>query len=139
MTTAKSFRNLLTILSLDCLVLCLQLISTVGLDDLRLHHQDQRTTVTLPTEPETQIQIRPGASFKIAMFADLHFGEATSTEWGPTQDANSIKVMSSVLDHESPGELINLCFLFFVTPFHMYVIVTSASLFFFFLFLLLNR
>ncbi|KAH7511804.1 hypothetical protein FEM48_Zijuj12G0021400 [Ziziphus jujuba var. spinosa] len=94
---AKSFRtkNLETISFVDCVVLYLQLTSTVGLLDLR-------------TEPENQIQVRPGASFKIALFADLHFGEAASTDWGPTQDANSIKVMSSVLDDETPDFVVYL-------------------------------
>ncbi|XP_050123149.1 probable inactive purple acid phosphatase 16 isoform X3 [Malus sylvestris] len=62
--------------------------------------------VALPTKPEGY-DLRPGAAdapFKIALFADLHFGEAESTEWGPLQDVNSTRVMSSVLDHETPGK-----------------------------------
>lgn len=44
-----------------------------------------------------------GSSFKIAIFADLHFGENTWTNWGPKQDVNSLKVMSSILEVENPG------------------------------------
>ena len=43
----------------------------------------------------------------MALFADLHFGEDAWTDWGPQQDVNSIKVMSSVLDSETPGDVIN--------------------------------
>ncbi|XP_050123148.1 probable inactive purple acid phosphatase 16 isoform X2 [Malus sylvestris] len=66
--------------------------------------------VALPTKPEGY-DLRPGAAdapFKIALFADLHFGEAESTEWGPLQDVNSTRVMSSVLDHETPEFVIYL-------------------------------
>ncbi|KAJ6749686.1 hypothetical protein OIU85_000331 [Salix viminalis] len=48
------------------------------------------------------------APFKIALFADLHFGENAWTDWGPQQDVNSVKVMSSVLDDESPDFVIYL-------------------------------
>ncbi|CAI8010133.1 Probable inactive purple acid phosphatase 16 [Geodia barretti] len=42
------------------------------------------------------------AGFKIAQFADLHFGEAEDTLWGPLQDVNSTRVMERVLAWESP-------------------------------------
>ncbi|CAB4286563.1 unnamed protein product [Prunus armeniaca] len=66
------------------------------------------STVALPTKPEGYHQLRPGAPFKIALFADLHFGEAESTDWGPLQDVNSTRVMSSVLDDENPDFVIYL-------------------------------
>ncbi|CAB4316929.1 unnamed protein product [Prunus armeniaca] len=66
------------------------------------------STVALPTKPEGYHQLRPGATFKIALFADLHFGEAESTDWGPLQDVNSTRVMSSVLDDENPDFVIYL-------------------------------
>ncbi|KAF2289349.1 hypothetical protein GH714_035195 [Hevea brasiliensis] len=50
------------------------------------------------------LRVNGGGSFKVALFADLHFGEDAWTDWGPQQDVNSIKVMSTVLDHETPGE-----------------------------------
>ncbi|XP_030924504.1 probable inactive purple acid phosphatase 16 [Quercus lobata] len=52
--------------------------------------------------------MRAGAPFKIALFADLHFGEATSTDWGPLQDVNSTRVMNTVLDDETPDFVIYL-------------------------------
>lgn len=45
------------------------------------------------------------SSFKIAMFADLHFGENAWEAWGPAQDVNSTAVMSTLLDQESPGAI----------------------------------
>ncbi|KAM5558629.1 putative inactive purple acid phosphatase 16 [Rosa sericea] len=65
----------------------------------------------LPTIPDGYHHLLlPGAgeSFKIALFADLHFGEAASTDWGPLQDVNSLRVMSTVLDHEIPDFVIYL-------------------------------
>lgn len=52
--------------------------------------------------------LRPGQPFKIALFADLHFGEDAWTDWGPLQDVNSVRVMSTVLDAETPGDVITL-------------------------------
>ncbi|KAL2326062.1 hypothetical protein Fmac_025120 [Flemingia macrophylla] len=49
-----------------------------------------------------QIPMRAGAPFKMAVFADLHFGEAASTEWGPLQDLNSTTVINTVLHDEAP-------------------------------------
>lgn len=39
-------------------------------------------------------------TFQIAIFGDLHFGEAEDTDWGPLQDANTLKVMKNVLANE---------------------------------------
>ncbi|KAK7838735.1 putative inactive purple acid phosphatase 16, partial [Quercus suber] len=52
--------------------------------------------------------MRASAPFKIALFADLHFGEATSTDWGPLQDVNSTRVMNTILDDETPDFVIYL-------------------------------
>jgi hypothetical protein len=46
----------------------------------------------------------PAAAFKVALFADLHFGENAWTNWGPLQDIHSLKVMNTVLDYETPGD-----------------------------------
>ncbi|XP_012828034.1 PREDICTED: probable inactive purple acid phosphatase 16 isoform X3 [Erythranthe guttata] len=54
-------------------------------------------------EEDGNLKMHGGAPFKIALFADLHFGEDTWTAWGPRQDLNSARVMSSVLDQEQPG------------------------------------
>lgn len=45
-----------------------------------------------------------GSGFKIALFADLHYGENAWTDWGPAQDVKSDYVMSTVLDSEKPGD-----------------------------------
>ena len=64
------------------------------------------TATTTKASGERYVQMRAGAPFKIALFADLHFGEATSTDWGPLQDVNSTRVMNTVLDDETPGNFI---------------------------------
>ncbi|KAL2923455.1 putative inactive purple acid phosphatase 16 [Bienertia sinuspersici] len=48
------------------------------------------------------IKVKKGIPLKIAVFADLHFGENAWTNWGPLQDVHSIKLMSSILDHHKP-------------------------------------
>lgn len=40
-------------------------------------------------------------TFQITIFEDLHFGEAEDTDWGPSQDANSLRVMETVLSSEA--------------------------------------
>ena len=54
--------------------------------------------------------MRAVGALKIALFADLHFGEAASTDWGPLQDINSTRVMNRVLDDETPGDVTCLTF-----------------------------
>ncbi|MCO5560350.1 hypothetical protein L7F22_013963 [Adiantum nelumboides] len=49
-----------------------------------------------------------GNTFKIALFADLHFGEAASEDWGPLQDVKSLRVMSFILDAEKPDLVVFL-------------------------------
>jgi hypothetical protein len=49
------------------------------------------------------LRFGPGGSFKVALFADLHYGEDAWTDWGPAQDAGSDRVMAAVLNAESPG------------------------------------
>ncbi|XP_052211572.1 probable inactive purple acid phosphatase 16 [Diospyros lotus] len=67
------------------------------------------STLALPTTPESCLHIPPGrTTFKIALFADLHFGEDAWTGWGPQQDLNSLTVMSTVLDEENPDFVIYL-------------------------------
>ncbi|KAG0612570.1 hypothetical protein M758_6G038400 [Ceratodon purpureus] len=48
------------------------------------------------------------ASFKVAIFADLHYGENAWDEWGPRQDVNSTVVQSFLLDHERPDFVVYL-------------------------------
>ncbi|KAF5750250.1 inactive purple acid phosphatase 16 isoform X3 [Tripterygium wilfordii] len=73
-------------------------------------HCSTQHTVLLQPPPEIAdgLRIQPDKHFKIALFADLHFGEDAWTDWGPRQDVNSIKVMSTVLDHETPDFVVYL-------------------------------
>ncbi|KAI3472235.1 hypothetical protein Pfo_029723 [Paulownia fortunei] len=85
-------------------LICLSLILAVRSADL--HGAAQ--VVPLRTTPEDNLRMRGGAPFKIALFADLHFGEDAWTDWGPQQDFNSVRVMSTVLDKEQPDFVIYL-------------------------------
>ncbi len=96
----------MTILSFACFSLYFHFILTVGFD---------YQVLALPTASSSEmryLQMRAGAPFKIALFADLHFGENAWTEWGPQQDVNSIQVMNTVLDDETPGDFITSLLLF---------------------------
>lgn len=81
-------------------VLSLPLISAVGWE------LSIPTTTTTTARRRSNLRVREGSPLKIAIFADLHFGEDTWTDWGPRQDVNSVNVMSTVLDAETPGQLI---------------------------------
>lgn len=105
-------------------------ISLILRSILTVHSHDQREfhrKISLrPTLPEgNTLHVRPGSSFKIAVFADLHFGEDAWTEWGPQQDVNSIKVMSTVLDLQHPGHhdnVIHNCYSYIIyIAFCMYI------------------
>eukprot|EP01118_Nematostelium_gracile_P009802 TRINITY_DN3317_c0_g1_i1.p1 TRINITY_DN3317_c0_g1~~TRINITY_DN3317_c0_g1_i1.p1 ORF type:complete len:319 (-),score=75.50 TRINITY_DN3317_c0_g1_i1:120-1076(-) len=48
------------------------------------------------------LRFRSDGTFKIAQFADLHYGEGESVAWGPQQDINSTRVMNRVLAAEKP-------------------------------------
>ncbi|PIN21032.1 putative DNA repair exonuclease SIA1 [Handroanthus impetiginosus] len=87
-------------------LICLSLILTVRSADL--HGAAQSTVPLCTTSPEDNLRMLAGARFKIALFADLHFGEDAWTEWGPQQDLNSVRVMSTVLDKEQPDFVIYL-------------------------------
>lgn len=85
------------------LTLSFQLMLVLGFDSAA-----KQQTVSLRMSPEKNLRVRPGSSFKIALFADLHFGENAWTDWGPKQDINSLKVMSFVLDKETPDFVVYL-------------------------------
>lgn len=48
------------------------------------------------------LQFTQDGTFQIAIFEDLHFGEAEGTDWGPLQDVDTLQVMQTVLDNEAP-------------------------------------
>ncbi|CAM6117554.1 unnamed protein product [Calypogeia fissa] len=49
-----------------------------------------------------------GDTFKVAIIADLHYGENSWTDWGPAQDVKSTGVQDFVLDTEQPDFVIYL-------------------------------
>lgn len=57
----------------------------------------------MPQKPV--LRLDKDASFKIAIFSDLHYGEEEH-DWGITQDIKSTRVMRSILDHETPDFVI---------------------------------
>ena len=48
------------------------------------------------------LRFTKSGTFQLAVFEDLHFGEAEDTDWGPQQDVNTTRVMNAVLDSEQP-------------------------------------
>ncbi|KAG9444993.1 hypothetical protein H6P81_016333 [Aristolochia fimbriata] len=72
-------------------------------------HGDSRPMSILRSSSEETLRFSPdSSSFKIALFADLHYGENAWTDWGPWQDLNSDGVMSTVLETETPDFVIYL-------------------------------
>jgi len=57
-----------------------------------------------PTKP--RLTFRPDHTFKVTVFSDLHFGEAPSSDWGPQQDVNSLRLMRTVLGDEKPDYVV---------------------------------
>lgn len=45
-------------------------------------------------------------TFKILQLADVHYGEAPSTEWGPAQDAESVELIKSLVLAEQPDLIV---------------------------------
>ncbi|KAK4272492.1 hypothetical protein QN277_021044 [Acacia crassicarpa] len=102
METCKShFLMLLPLLFLSQLL-------TVGSVDHYRYRAPGSIRLLPDTTPERHLQMAAGAPFKITLFADLHFGEAEATDWGPLQDVNSTRVMNQVLDHETPNFVVYL-------------------------------
>lgn len=52
--------------------------------------------------PWPALQFTEDGTFQVAIFEDLHFGEAEDTDWGPRQDVNTLQVMRTVLGSEAP-------------------------------------
>jgi len=94
------------------LLLLLSVFSTVGSSSSAIRF---RLAPLARGAAERQVPMQAGAPFKIALFADLHFGEDAWTDWGPRQDLNSIRVMSTVLHNENPGH-VKLNYWFIPTP-----------------------
>jgi hypothetical protein len=86
------------------LFLSLFFSSTIGKSSSSSNHHHQ-TPIRFKMAP-------PAAAFKVALFADLHFGENAWTNWGPLQDIHSLKVMNTVLDYETPGDTPPSCYSF---------------------------
>ncbi|KAK3446625.1 hypothetical protein EUGRSUZ_A02300 [Eucalyptus grandis] len=59
-------------------------------------------------DPRASLPAKPGSPFKIALFADLHFGENAWSDWGPSHDVSSVNVMSTLLDDEKPDFVVYL-------------------------------
>uniref|UniRef100_A0ACD5XFX3 Uncharacterized protein n=1 Tax=Avena sativa TaxID=4498 RepID=A0ACD5XFX3_AVESA len=54
------------------------------------------------------LRFTPDGRFKVALFADLHYGENAWTDWGSAQDDGSDRVMAAVLDAEKPDLVVYL-------------------------------
>ncbi|XP_019426788.1 PREDICTED: probable inactive purple acid phosphatase 16 isoform X1 [Lupinus angustifolius] len=90
------------------MLLILSLFSTVGSSTRHHHRSAIRCSLAHDAVSGREIRMREGAPFKIALFADLHFGENAWTDWGPLQDVKSIMVMNTFLHHETPDFVVYL-------------------------------
>ncbi|KAI5256301.1 Metallo-dependent phosphatase [Aureobasidium subglaciale] len=64
------------------------------------------STFAIPIlQPTDVLRLDAHGSFQLSVFSDLHFGEAQDTLWGPEQDINSAKVITSVLNAEPNAAL----------------------------------
>ncbi|KAJ0978010.1 hypothetical protein J5N97_004327 [Dioscorea zingiberensis] len=88
----KHFGCLLIITSFYGVVLC---------------HGEEESVLRQPND-KALLRFSADSTFKITLFADLHYGEAAWLDWGPEQDANSSRVISAVLDNETPDFVIYL-------------------------------
>ncbi|XP_042481448.1 probable inactive purple acid phosphatase 16 isoform X2 [Macadamia integrifolia] len=97
----EKFPNRFTVLCFTFITILLGFIVAIAIGRESPHKS------SIPqTETPNPLQFKSNSSFKIALFADLHYGENAWTDWGPRQDANSNRVMSTVLDLETPGDLV---------------------------------
>uniref|UniRef100_A0A0D9VA45 Calcineurin-like phosphoesterase domain-containing protein n=1 Tax=Leersia perrieri TaxID=77586 RepID=A0A0D9VA45_9ORYZ len=70
--------------------------------------EHRRLDNTDTTGRRRQLRFASSGGFKVALFADLHYGENAWTNWGPAQDAGSDRVMAAVLDAEKPDFVVYL-------------------------------
>ncbi|XP_020108742.1 probable inactive purple acid phosphatase 16 isoform X1 [Ananas comosus] len=96
------------LLLLLCFPLALALVPPVPPSNYGGGGDGGASVLSLPRNKSLRFSAGAGAAFKIAIFADLHYGENAWTDWGPQQDANSDRVLSAVLDKENPDFVIYL-------------------------------
>ena len=84
-------------------------LTVAGLRPATLHSHGQPSSSAVDSR-QPLLRFGPGGVFKVALFADLHYGEDAWTDWGPAQDAASDRVMAAVLDAENPGPCRCRCF-----------------------------
>ncbi|XP_043691012.1 probable inactive purple acid phosphatase 16 [Telopea speciosissima] len=96
-------RNRFIVLSFAFIAILLGFIVAIAIG----RESPQKSSI-LQTMAPKPLQFSPNSSFKIALFADLHYGENAWTDWGPRQDVNSNRVMSTVLDLENPDFVVYL-------------------------------
>uniref|UniRef100_A0A0E0CCU7 Calcineurin-like phosphoesterase domain-containing protein n=1 Tax=Oryza meridionalis TaxID=40149 RepID=A0A0E0CCU7_9ORYZ len=70
--------------------------------------EHRRPDTTASSSSRRPLRFASGGGFKVALFADLHYGENAWTDWGPRQDAGSDRVMAAVLDAEKPDFVVYL-------------------------------
>ncbi|KAF6756319.1 Metallo-dependent phosphatase-like protein [Ephemerocybe angulata] len=59
-----------------------------------------------PALGKPRLLFKPDGTFKVTIFSDLHFGENPWDDWGPKQDANSLKLMNTILPDEKPDYVV---------------------------------
>ncbi|KAG2750503.1 Metallo-dependent phosphatase [Suillus brevipes Sb2] len=59
-----------------------------------------------PYPDKPRLTFSSSGTFKLTVFSDLHYGENPWDDWGPEQDANSTRLMRSVLAAEKPDYVV---------------------------------
>lgn len=94
------------VLKLALLVTCFTQASASPIQ----HSLDPGTSVDevdpYPSLGKPRVAFKSDGTFKITIFSDLHFGENPWDDWGPQQDASSIKLMNTVLSDEKPDYVV---------------------------------
>ncbi|KAI9363920.1 Metallo-dependent phosphatase-like protein [Zopfochytrium polystomum] len=106
----------LTVLAATALLLCLPFVDRIGpltaqksgnardsSNSSNKLSNDSRANASVNATASARPLAFSSSLFRIAIFTDLHFGEAPSTDWGPQQDRNTTRVMKAVLVHELAG------------------------------------
>ncbi|KAI0711535.1 Metallo-dependent phosphatase [Earliella scabrosa] len=74
--------------------------------DPNLFPPSQRAIDLNPYPYKPRLTFRKDGTFKVTVFADIHFGENPWDDWGPQQDVNSLNLMNTVLSSESPDYVV---------------------------------
>ncbi|CAL8096258.1 unnamed protein product [Orchesella dallaii] len=94
----------LSIISIMLSVLCIFLAVSTCCNSGS--HSRLRASVPIPNKAQPLVRFNVNGKLKIVQFADLHYGEAPDTDWGPAADIKSRRVIEDALQWENPDFVI---------------------------------